>query len=231
MPYLFITPYSHAPRKTKSKNKKIKGNNKILKEILPSKSLKIKKGHLSMPPLRASFTIEAAVVLPIFLTLMIYGIFLMRILEVQSGVQRAIDEASRSMAVGCTSEDESGAVGLMASTIAYANVLIKTDNVPTSYVNGGMAGIDYSESSADGNYIDLKVNYKIKFPIGLLGKFTFSITQESRNRKWIGYDPSEGTDGNTYVYITTYGTVYHTDYNCTYLNPSVRQLRRLESTV
>ena len=47
------------------------------------------------------------------------------------------------------------------------------------------------------------------------------MTQQARNRKWIGYDPQEDSQEGAYVYITPYGSVYHRDISCSYLNPSI----------
>ena len=187
---------------------------------------KDKEASIYASRLNASYTLEAAVVLPVFITLMVFGIFLFRILEVQAGVQQGMDMASRTMAVVSFSDDDSESeksdTAILASTIAYAELLNKQNNIPTSYIYGGLLGLNYGSSTVEGNYIDLKVNYKMRFPVGLLGRFTFDISQTAKCRKWVGYDPSENSIDGEYVYVTAYGTVYHRDYNCSYLNPSVR---------
>ena len=65
-------------------------------------------------------------------------------------------------------------------------------------------------------------------PIGLLGKYTYPITQEAKARKWVGFDASEYTWDGIYVYITPTGDVYHTNINCSYLNPSIRAISSRE---
>ncbi len=205
---------------------------------IPNKNKKDKKIHncptmhdvLGTPIyasfLKASYTIEAAIVMPLFITLMVFGIFIFRILQVQSGIQQSLDIASRTMAVtlGDHSQDEELSwddVLLIGGTIAYANEQILVNEVPLEYIDGGIIGLNYLGSSAQGNYIDLQVKYNMTFPVGLLGKHTFSVSQRSKNRKWVGYDPAEDEWDGEYVYITEHGSVYHTDINCTYLYPSV----------
>ncbi len=186
--------------------------------------------------MKASYTIEAAIVMPLFITVMVFGIFLFRVLQVQSGVQHAIDSASRTMAVtlGDVAQDEGEEnqdlddVGLLAATIALSDAEILAKSVPVSYVDGGILGFNYLESSVTGNYIDVKVSYNMTMPVGLLGDFTFPVTQRSKNRKWVGYDPSENAWDGKYVYITEHGEVYHTDINCTYLYPSVHRIAESE---
>ena len=193
---------------------------------------------------KASYTIEAAVVMPLFITLMIFGIFIFRILQVQAGVQQAMDYTSRTMAVTLgnvvnagesdkdvdTSEQDPTVTGelseaaLMVATIAMAGYEIAENKVPIEFVDGGAAGFDFLNTSVEGNYIDLRVNYQMTFPIGLLGEYTFDVTQRSRCRKWVGYDKAENTIDAQYVFVTEKGEAYHSKYMCTYLNPSVRKI-------
>ena len=193
---------------------------------------------------KASYTIEAAVIMPLFITLMVFGIFIFRVLQVQSGMQQSIDYASRTMAVtlgnaansGESNQDvdtstedptvhgELSEAGLLASTIALAGVEVAKNKVPLEFIDGGAVGIYFLDSEVQGNYVDLKVSYTMTFPVGLLGDLSFDVSQRARNRKWVGYDKAEYTSDGKYVYITEHGSVYHTNYFCTYLNPSVHRV-------
>ena len=197
---------------------------------------------------KASYTIEATIIMPLFISLMVFGMFTFRLLQVQSGIQQSIDNASRMMAVSLGNTANSGEsdkdvnpeqedptlsgelseAGLLAATIALAGVEVVNHDVPLEFIDGGAAGIYFLDSSAEGNYIDLTVSYKMTFPVGLLGKYSFDVTQRARNRKWVGYDKSEGETGGTYVYVTEHGQVYHNNYFCTYLNPSVHRVAKNE---
>lgn len=212
-----------------------------------------RKEHFKEMPIYASlkkgsYTIEAAIILPLFITLMAFGILTFRVLQVESGMQRSIDYASRTMAVSLGNVSNTGSsdkdvetenqdatlsgelseAALLASTIALAGYEVAKNNVPLEFVDGGAAGINFLESSASGNYIDLKISYKISFKVGLLGDFKFDVDQRARNRKWVGYDKAENQTDGTFVYVTDHGEVYHTNYYCTYLNPSVRRVAKEE---
>jgi len=50
------------------------------------------------------------------------------------------------------------------------------------------------------------------------------VNQRARSRKWVGYDKAENTTDSRYVYITDHGEAYHSNYYCTYLNPSVHRI-------
>lgn len=200
---------------------------------------------------KGSYTIEAAVIMPLFITLMVFGMFIFRVLQVQSGVQQSIDAASRTMAVTLgnvankgesdkdvdTSEQDSTISGelseaaLLIATLSDAAVEIAKRDVPLEFVDGGALGFNFLNSSVEGNYVDIQVDYQMTFPVGLLGKYSFDVTQRARCRKWVGYDKAENTTDSQYVFITDKGERYHMSYNCTYLNPSVHRLpqEKLES--
>ena len=82
-------------------------------------------------------------------------------------------------------------------------------------------GIDLSDSVLDGNYVDLRARYTVEFPLKFFGNLQWQISQSARNRKWVGYDPAEDRWDGRYVYVTAYGSVFHTTVSCSYLNPSV----------
>lgn len=224
--------------KSKSHNRKIYTKSPIFKI----------SSHQEIPFYASSFkgtyTIEAAIAMPLFITMMVFCIFIFRIFQVQYGVQQAIDISSRSMAVTLgnlsnigesdrdvevTPEDVDAGTEisnevLLATTIARVELEIKNKNVPTNFVDGGCAGFNLLETNVEGNYIDIKVNYTMTFPVGLLGEFSFDVSQRAKNRKWIGYDKSENMVDEAYVYITEHGEVYHSNINCTYLRPSVHRV-------
>lgn len=197
--------------------------------------------------LGASYTIEAAIIMPLFITLMVFGMFLFRVLQVETGVQQAIDISSRTMAVTLGNELNEGESdkdvepgenntlsdeALLGLAIGMSEAEILSKSVPVEFVDGGNAGFNFLESKVEGNYIDLKVNYTMTFPVGLLGDYSFTVSQRARNRKWIGYDKAENTVDSQYVYITDHGEVYHSNCNCTYLRPSVHRIpiENLESS-
>lgn len=231
-----------------SKNKELINRFRFRKVVLNSKKIRKLEMPIYASLKKASYTIEAAVIIPLFITLMVFGIFLFRLLQVESGMQQSIDFASRTMAVTLgnvsntgesdkdvdpSSEDstikgELSEAALLASTIALAGYQVAENDVPLAFIDGGAAGINFLESTAEGNYIDLKVSYKMTFPVGLLGKFKFDVDQRARNRKWVGYDKSENQSDGQYVYITEHGEVYHSNYYCTYLNPSVHRIEKAE---
>ena len=165
---------------------------------------------------RASYTVEAALLFPLFLTFLAVLFFLMRALFLEAAVQRALDATSRQAAVFCANRQELSLSGLASA----CDLRIAEEKAPVSFIDGDIAGISYLESDIGGNYIDLVATYRLSFPFPWLGRHGMTVRQHSRSRKWIGWDPAEGEQGD-YVYVTANGSVYHTTLSCTYLHPSI----------
>lgn len=210
-----------------------------LPKNIPSKEMPI---YASLK--KASYTIEAAIIMPLFITLMVFGMFTFRVLQVESGMQRAINNASRTMAVTLgnvankgesdkdvdttndppTVKGELSEGALEAATLGLVAVEVYKEKVPVGYIDLGIAGINLLDTNVEGNYIDVKASYTMTFPVGLLGNLSFDVNQRARSRKWVGYDKAENTTDSRYVYITDHGEAYHSNYYCTYLNPSVHRI-------
>lgn len=180
--------------------------------------------------LAGSYTVEAAVILPFFVAAIAVFIFFFQIMELQWGVQRALEYTSRLFALtSCHEEYFVGEYQPMHGVVTiFMKPQLKKEKVPADIIDIGTAGMNYTLSSAEGNYIDLKVDYTVEFPLRLFGRMQWRITQEARNRKWVGYDPTETDGDENYVYITPHGTVYHKSANCSYLNPSIQSVSEKE---
>ena len=171
---------------------------------------------------RGSFTIEASIVLPIFISFMMAIVFIFRMIQVEAGIQRALNNAARNAAVISASVDKSHDKKLLVATIGYADYEIKQLDVPTEYISGGLLGLDYAGSSCQDNYVELTCDYSLVFPNGLFGRIAVPVTQSAISRKWIGFDPREGEDADgEYVYVTESGQVYHLKRSCTYIDLSI----------
>lgn len=199
---------------------------------------------------QASFTVEAAVVLPFFVCFLVFIMYFFRILQVQTGVAQALQYAGRKVAAECYkqndikqerenlvnhsnypggseqetySDSESFSVATMLKArLCFKHQLTK-QNCPLQFINGGINGISLLQSDFSGNHIELKAIYKMKVPIHLLGKFQYKIVQEVKCRKWTGYQIGQDSEADdSWLYYTQYGTVYHASRSCTHLDLSIQ---------
>ena len=166
---------------------------------------------------KGSYTLEAAVIIPVTAVFFITLLFFFRVLQIQTEVQEALNYASRKTA--CEASAVSSQTGLLLSAEAYFRKELGTYRLPEKYIRGGKHAITMAKSDTSDNYINLQVNYDIKLPITFFEVKGVSICQKSKSHKWIG-DRTDGEQSD-YVYVTKHGTVYHRSRKCHYLDLSI----------
>lgn len=189
--------------------------------IKPNNSKTVK--HKEIPfctCLKASMTIEAAVVIPLYVAFMVALIFFFRVLQVETEVAEALSYAGRNTAVECSSID-SKAVQLATAEALFRKELAEYP-IASEYI--ARPGVTLLGSSFDGDYIRLCATYRVKLPIGFFGINGFSQSQQSEYRKWTGKNVGESLD-DPYVYIAETGKVYHLTRSCPYLDLSIHKIR------
>lgn len=174
---------------------------------------------------KGTYTIEAAVCMPVFLCFAVFILMYFRILTLQWGIDTAIYEVARESAIySQEAETDNTGVGIInsntLSAAAYGSMSNK--NIPHSYIKWGVAGLNYMGTGVSERDVEISVQYTVNQPTGMLGKNSWHITQRKRARRWIGYDPHESEDELSNVYVTETGSAYHSTVGCVYLNPSVR---------
>lgn len=174
---------------------------------------------------KASFTVEAAVILPLFAGFLAAILFFFRVMQVQQSVEEALQYTARKMAIyAYECRENAGLVDYAAAEAVFASEL-KNAGCPVGYVGQGGIYLDYLQSSFQGNYIELYADYEVVLPIGLFGRQEIPITQRIKTRKWTGYQgESEYEETDRFVYVTPTGTVYHNSMDCAYLDLSIQSV-------
>ena len=178
-----------------------------------------------------SMTLEMAVVLPLFVSFMVFFLFLFRILLVQESMEEALVYTSRTLAVTCfteCSEERKTQAGLLTEARIVLQKGLKESDCPIHFIRGGAAGVSLLSSELTGENIILRASYEMRLPCVLLGSYCFRFVQCAQSRKWIGnlsLEQSTGAD-DEWVYITPYGTVYHRDRTCRYLDLNIHAVNR-----
>ncbi len=186
-------------------------------------------------PLRGAMTVEAALVLPLFLFLMIGALQYGNAMEAAVKFGTAMSETGKSMAAaayasryGGSSEGISHAAGSVLSAVYAKRAVVSKAGSASSVKNVNMA----LSSFLDGDeMIDLVLTYQIKSPMGLVKLPGNFFLQRARVRAWTGRvtggesGKEEGQEsGDDLVYVTATGSVYHEDPDCTHLKLSIRQV-------
>lgn len=191
---------------------------------------------------KASYTIEASIIMPLFLFICVFILIFFRVLAVEWGVFIALTETAREVAI-CDGEQDSSIAaegkskgssgktndGVLPIAIALAEARIADGGMPLAFVKHGALGMDFSKSKVTDKDIELVVSYALPIPMDFFGLKKISLTQRAKAHRWVGFDPKEGNgQGGDLVYVTESGVAYHGSLGCSYLNPSIRAIHKSE---
>lgn len=177
---------------------------------------------------KASFTIEAAVVLPLLSGFFVSVLFFFHVLMIQQEVEKALQYSGRVLAAQAYGGEERNLTDIAKAELVFSKEL-KNTACPLRYVKGNHVYIDAVLSSVSGNYVCLYTRYEVQLPIGFFGKTGIPVTQSVKTRKWTGYQGWDTDDTiDTFVYVTEHGSVYHESLDCAYLDLSIQSVSRDE---
>lgn len=196
-----------------------------------------------------SITLEATLVLPVFVFCIITLMYFFQIMLIQQRVSQGLwetaKEASRYACVykGVTggkegeSSSKTTAKKWVSGALTALNMskYLPEEILDNSCIQGGKYGIVYQSSimQKDEN-ISLAALYQVKFPVMTDLLPTLSFTQQVKSRGFVGTDKigltkKEMEDEDIYVYMTKTGTVYHTSLFCTHINLGIQSVSYAKS--
>ena len=175
---------------------------------------------------KGSLTLEAAIIMPLLACFFALLLFFFHVMQVQLVVQDTLFETARALALYAGAEEEISDVKYLALAKGSIAVSLSENENVSSYISGDALGISLLESKFDGDEIFLKANYRMEFPVHLLGKRAVYLHQQVCYRKWTGWSGNlENTQEDAdYVYITQTGKAYHKTNTCPYLALSIRSV-------
>lgn len=173
---------------------------------------------------RGSYTLEAAIILPLVTGFLAFLLFFFRVMQVEYRVQEALTYAGRQAAVH-SSVNPSETLHLSLAA-AYLQKELKEDVLIRQYIKNGSKGITLLESKEEGEYIDLRASYRVCFPIGFFSLDGMNLMAQSRHRKWTGQTLGESRKEDPVVFYTETGSVYHLSKSCHYLDLSIHMCDR-----
>ena len=187
-----------------------------------------------LTPLRAAMTVEAALVLPLFLFCMTALIQYGSVMGTAVQIGTALTETGKSMATAAYAmkyggEGSAPGLGVSALSSGYAHHKVigrarNTDRIKS--VNMALSSFLQEDEQ-----IDLVMTYQIKTPVPVIKLPGNFFLQRACVRAWTGRGAQDSNgsgngDGNGQgeVYVSETGSVYHEDPECSYLNPSIREI-------
>lgn len=196
---------------------------------------------------KGSLTVEAALLMPIFLYAMMAFLYFIHIFVLQDKLQSAITEMGLSLArhayvysiylEGDIWENADASLQLDELLVdlakdqgeevllkAYLSNFLEEDEVNNFCIQDGFRGIDLSYSTwlDEEDCIDIVLSYQVELPLPLIFNKRIPFTQRVRLRGWTGHQVpaqygEQEEQGDEFVYITATGTVYHTNSNCSHI--------------
>ncbi len=199
-----------------------------------------KRMSLFISSKKASITLEASLIFPLFLFAMINLLSMLDMIRVYSNIEMVLHQTGKEMAIYAYAYekivDNDSAVLDVVESIGYSNTYVKEKIVKgldknyldRSPVVQGKEGLSLLQSKImKDDIIDLVVEYKVKPVIGMAGLGQIPFINRCRMRAWTGYDNTKessiGEREDDIVYVAEKGTVYHTNRNCTHLLLSVKK--------
>lgn len=179
---------------------------------------------------KGTVTVEACLVVPVFLFFMMIVTRLSAMLLADAKIHQSLAEAAGYTAQYCYLEDRLKKNGTV-SDIVNTGVLISQfrDYLGDSFyvdscVAGGRNGIVITQKKDPDNpkVFYARADYCFQVEVPFLGKYQMRRRNEIRQKGFLGFDPSEEM-GDTYVFITPNEAVYHMRRDCTHLELKVRK--------
>lgn len=175
----------------------------------------IKEGYPPALSRRGSLTVEAAFVLPIFLSAMLVFLYFMRMVQGYERIQEGLAVTARA----------ASQYGILEKRRFYQYMEERKGQL--IYIVGGKKGISLQGSLIvpGTEQIVVKAEYKVRFPIPFFAGEGITIHQMAKSRVFCGskiWKREAAEEEETWVYITKYGTVFHRHKSCSFLNPSVQ---------
>lgn len=106
------------------------------------------------------------------------------------------------------------------------------ERMDRSMIVGGSGGVSCKRSWAipGMGVLELTAEYEVELPVPVFHIPVLHYKEKMRMKTWTGYVKTyeAGIGDNELVYVTETGIVYHRNYQCTYLEPSVRSVAKTQ---
>lgn len=175
---------------------------------------------------KGSITIEAAMVLPIFMFFFLGISYIFGLISLQYNVQTALSDTANQMSlVGYFKEEEN--IALLQADFCMN---LKNKYYGKNCILGGIVSL--GQSYYKEKDITLIADYIIKIPVPFWNHFFHHEEQIARTRKFVGRDRREETSDMIkdtkvrYVYITENGRVYHESKDCSHLRRKIEKIEK-----
>ena len=181
-------------------------------------------GILHKTKFSGSMTVEAAVVIPVFLLTVSTLLSILDIYRVQALVKNSLHQSALELGTYAYASEkgESSPAGIISSSVCMIYAKTQMPDLG-NYVKVSTVGSTYADHTVK---LRARIEYKIPLSVVPLPKLYFY--NESQVNSWVGKsanDKSKITDNGweEMVYVSEYESVYHTSASCSHLDLTVHQ--------
>lgn len=219
-------------------------------DLLPVKFLQtanfIKRISLLILPqtkVKASMTVETALVLPLFCFFMLHMGSAIEMMRLHGNLEVALWDVGRQVGIyggildaedngDGENEDNSDRLGIVAVSYTYVKNQIRNqlgeEYLEQSPLEQGTDSLQFLESSTENDICEIVVTYGISPLTEVLGFQKFRMANRYYGHLWNGYAIPGTENGGEYVYVTEDSEVYHVSRECTHLRLSVQRVEAAE---
>lgn len=181
-------------------------------------------------------TIEASIVIPIFLFCFLEIMSLFQYISVYSGILYAMKQVGDPICIHGYAYDilienngEQKIGEQIVSSLIFSEGYLDTQlqkkcsaTINEKYIQNGIKGISLLGSylNNDSGIVSIVVRYTLK-PMFSIAGTEYRVISRYYGKLWTGYSLEEPVAAKEYVYVTETGSVYHLSKDCTYLRLSI----------
>lgn len=194
----------------------------------------------SVHRLSAGMTVEASIVLPLFIFFFLNLSSAIEMIRLHGNLELALWNIGNQMsAYGCMLSNgeeisKSSDWWDQAAGVAFSYFYVKEtigsflgkQYLEESPVYNGIDGLQFWESDifTEGDEFEIIVTYKVSPYSDMVSFFPFRMMNRYYGHIWSGYElPMEDSENVTWVYITEHGKVYHKNSNCSHIKLSIQE--------
>lgn len=174
-----------------------------------------------------SVTVEASLVVPLFLAFIVLFVSVFEIYRVQALIKTSIHQSAMELGMYAygTGEDSGQGKNMVSSAICQSYTMGKLPLFPKWITVSAL------RSTYDNDVISLKIDSVCNVPLVFIPSSLVTVQNNSQVRAWTGRslttDNTEVECNSTeMVYISQYESVYHISSMCTHLNLSIDWCRK-----
>ena len=194
--------------------------------VISDNSINKKIRAFALPCKSAVLSVEAAIVLPLFLICAVTLMTLISTYYINSKMEAAINEEAKF--ISFNHYDDGYSVGALEADIESR---LGDRLLNSCLIKGGADGINYDNSDlSDKEFVKISVSYTVKAPFSMFSMFEIPFDNTVIMHTNIGY--INGLNGfydySDYVYMAKNGTVYHRSRECSHIRLSIKGVKSSE---